>query len=389
MKAQAVIAVDRIRPKPPVTVRIIPWTEWEGAARQWAAVAQLSPYSSFFTSAEWTGEWIGTWGPVLHPSILLFNAGPDTIACALLVSRRSSYAGIRVRQVFLNTAGEDPEDEACIEYNTFLCLEGWETEAAAALQQFLTGFEWHELRFDGCAQDAAMGALKKAFAPLLAKSDVKLSRYVDLAELRSAGEEYTAALSANTRQQIRRSVKLYQQGGPIHASIMTTLDDAVQCFDELVSLHEAAWRARGRSGVFASTLFESFHRRLIAKAFSSGAIHLIRVAAGDETIGVLYNFLWRGKIYFYQSGFRYTEDNRWKPGLVCHSAAVQTYLASDVTEYDFLAGDSQYKRSLATHSRPLEWLVLVRPAWRMRMIEALRGARRAYLDKNVCSAEGE
>ena len=65
----------------------------------------------------------------------------------------------------------------------------------------------------------------------------------------------------------------------------------------------------------------------------------------------------------YQSGFDYGlmggatngGDGRVKPGLTCHVAAMEAARLAGMAEYDFLGGDSRYKRSLATDVRALHW----------------------------------
>lgn len=171
-----------------------------------------------------------------------------------------------------------------------------------------------------------------------------------------------SVLSSNTRWQIRRSQRLYEQErGPCSFRVARTAQEATEIFTRLTDLHQLAWRDRGLPGVFASPQFTGFHRRLIEAAFARDRIILMEARAGLETIGALYGFLHRGKVSFYQSGFRYTTDARLKPGLLTHYLAIRYCLEQPaVNEYDFLAGDSQFKRSLATSSRPLQWIVVRR-----------------------------
>ncbi len=49
----------------------------------------------------------------------------------------------------------------------------------------------------------------------------KPSWRIDLAAIRAAGKQHLDCLSANTRQQIRRSKRLYQRRGPLTASLPT------------------------------------------------------------------------------------------------------------------------------------------------------------------------
>jgi CelD/BcsL family acetyltransferase involved in cellulose biosynthesis len=96
------------------------------------------------------------------------------------------------------------------------------------------------------------------------------------------------------------------------------------------------------------------------------------VTAGDQTLGILYNFLQHGKIYFFQSGISYGPDRRLKPGLVTHACAIQHYLDLGFSQYDFMVGDAQYKKTLAKSSAPLAWVVFSRPTFKTSFIQSLR-----------------
>ena len=126
--------------------------------------------------------------------------------------------------------------------------------------------------------------------------------------------------------------------------------------EELAVLHQQAWSDRGFPGSFSSKVFFEFHRRLVRRCFSKGMIQLLRVRAGQTTIGSLYNFMYRGKLSFYQSGFDYRRDKRLSPGIVVHVLAIEHACNIGLEEYDFLAGDTDYKKKLASKHRDVRWL---------------------------------
>jgi CelD/BcsL family acetyltransferase involved in cellulose biosynthesis len=67
----------------------------------------------------------------------------------------------------------------------------------------------------------------------------------------------------------------------------------------------------------------------------------------------------------YQTGFRYDEDGRFKPGLVSHAQAIQFSVDDDARVYDLLMGDQRFKRSLAKNEAQMMWVVLRRRGpWR-------------------------
>ena len=94
-----------------------------------------------------------------------------------------------------------------------------------------------------------------------------------------------------------------------------------------------------------------------------GEIALHRIRTPERTIGILYNFRFRGRELTYQSGFAYdTKRPRLKPGMTCHRLAIEAAARAGLSCYDFLAGADRYKRSLADSQENLEWLE-IGPAW--------------------------
>jgi CelD/BcsL family acetyltransferase involved in cellulose biosynthesis len=81
------------------------------------------------------------------------------------------------------------------------------------------------------------------------------------------------------------------------------------------------------------------------------------VNAGTHVVGYLYNFVHRGWVAAYQSGFDFSEDaDRLKPGMVCHLLAMEHYRQAEMQAYDFLGGEARYKRTFANAETELLWL---------------------------------
>ena len=169
---------------------------------------------------------------------------------------------------------------------------------------------------------------------------------MDLDSLRARGSDYLSSLRPNTRQQIRRSMRLYDAAGELSATWADSAEIGLRFLDGLKTLHQNQWNARGKPGGFASAFFERFQRRLIAEALPAGAAELVQITRGDEPIGYLYNLVWQGYVHAFVSGIFFEDDNRLKPGLVCHALCIQHHLDTGASVYDFMAGDFRYKASL-------------------------------------------
>jgi len=105
--------------------------------------------------------------------------------------------------------------------------------------------------------------------------------------------------------------------------------------------------------VFSSEQFCDFHRRLIVS--HPECVQLVRVSAGDQTIGLLHNFVFGGTVHTYQCGFSYEEGNQnARPGLIVTAMAVEHCLNNTSLAYfDLMAGDGRYKKSLSTVMKQL------------------------------------
>jgi hypothetical protein len=360
----------------PLDIQCHAWSDWPSVAPQWSWLAAESPHHSFFLSKDWVDTWLTVFGPLLRPQILVFSHRQQPVGICLLVRRRRRRGPVPIIRLYLNTAGEDESDGTCVEYNDLVCLPGYEETVVHALLRHLGRLRWDELALQGFQLGPALKALKDLSSGLNRQVREVPSHYVDLECLRQSGATYDLMLSSSTRRQIRRSCELYEQDGSIFVECASDLAAAREMLDQLAELHQRSWTARGEPGVFSSSRFTGFHRRLIERAFPGGEIQLMRVRTARRVIGVLYNFVYRRKVYFYQSGFEYAADKRLKPGLVAHYHAVQYCLAQGYQEYDFLAGDSRYKRSLATHHRHLEWVVIERATPATAIVRLLRRVRR-------------
>jgi CelD/BcsL family acetyltransferase involved in cellulose biosynthesis len=320
--------------------------------------------------------WVETWLDALPPSAsialhVVRRAGAPVAAFFLGERTAWRHRVLRSRALHWNQTGHDEFDEICIEYNGMV-HDGAPPPLAEILAQLPGG--WDELYLAALdAEGPIARPLLEGGVPLRMRIDRVPCPVVELAKVREAGD-YLKVLGGSTRSQIRRAQKLYAARGKLALEVATAPAQAVAFFDELVDLHRRAWSDRGGSGAFLPFV-RAFHQRLIERRLAAGEVQLVRVRAGDTTIGCLYNFVWQGNVSFYQSGLAYEANSKLKPGLVCHALAVEHCARAGHHWYDFLAGQSRYKQSLATGARGLVWVRLQQPRLRFALEDAARTAR--------------
>jgi len=325
-----------------------------------------------------TWGWIETWLLELPKECRVYQVlghqnGELKIAFFIGLSKIKRSKFFNIRQLALNTAGHLEYDNIWIEYNNFLIRPGSKIDWETILEKI--PFHWEEFYLPGLDLiDSPIRCAVDNTSPFEFITDVfARSPYVDLEKIRKAGNDYITLLSRNTRSQIRRSFRILEKLGIVELEIPIDVKQAFQIYQEMVDLHQITWETRGEAGVFSSRLFCRFHERLIRNRFDKGEIQLLRIHAGGKTIGCLYNFLWQGRVYFYQCGFSYDLGKYVQPGMVSHLMAVEYNASQGQNSYDFLAGDARYKTSLATDYNEMGWARIQRSSLKLNLEKKLHG----------------
>jgi CelD/BcsL family acetyltransferase involved in cellulose biosynthesis len=320
-------------------IDLAPVPDLDALAASWQGLEARADVS-FFQSWTWTGC-LAT--ERFDDPVLLSAIGPDGAPLALgLFNRRRG-------RLWLGESGRSDIDSVFIEHNG-LVLD------RAAPQGLVDGclrvLRRHRVVLSGA--DVRHLAAMRALPGAVRRRATREAPCVDRTTLPSG--PYLASLSANTRYQIRRSDRSYAARGPLHIRRAASEAEAHAFLAALAVLHQRYWESRGRPGAFAVPAFARFHHALIARGWPAGEVDLLRITAGDAIIGFLYNFVHRGEVSAYQSGFDYAAAGpHEKPGLTCHRLAIELYRGEGMRRYDFLAGDDRYKTSLANGSRALHW----------------------------------
>ncbi len=319
---------------------------------RWRGLEEKSDLS-FFQS--WT--WIGCLPEERFPDPILAEArdAGEIVGLALFNRRRS----VGRDRLFLSETGIPHLDRLAVEYNGPVVARGRPDVRDAILRTAASGY------------DLVLSGMTDGFSGLSAQTR--------LAPFARTDAGWFSRRSANTRQQIRRSDRACAAFGSLVASCAEDETTPHDWLDTMAGMHRATWNARGKPGSFADPFFGRFHHELIRRGMPRGETDLWRVTAGERTIGILYNFRYRGHVLAYQSGFAYDPATpRLKPGLTCHRIAIEACARDGMAVYNFLAGDDRYKRSLADGHDTMHWEI-AGPWWSPRLLALRMRARAAHV----------
>lgn len=344
------------------------WLDLEGRA---------SP--TVFLSWQWLGHWLHVYQPLAW--VLRVKDGDRLIGLGLVVETDERRHGVmKSRCLRLHQTGHKLLDQIWIEYNGFLAERGQEDAVAEACLRYLCNSmqDWDEF---------VIGAIDAEEADFYA-SITGLHKHlrweapcfgVDLDHLRRTGGRYLDTLSRNTRHQINRCHRLYQQQGEVRLIRPDSVEEALAVFDRIAPRHLERWGSGPDQSGFANPDFVRFHRELIRSQWPDGGVDLVSLMAGDEEIASFYNLVYNQVVYFYLGGIEAETDNRLKPGLLGHSLCIEDYRHHGFHYYDFMGGDERYKSNLGSLHRHLVQISLQRARFKLKLEDVARRARNRWI----------
>lgn len=362
----------------------------EAALQAWTALARTLDTRFFHTEA-WLRGWLAQLP--LDTPLWLLRADRDGRCVGLGFVARGPARRLGplpfAPTCHLQAAGT-ALDDICIEHNDWLVdpAGGPHVRGVLVEQWRRLGIGARELHLTNLAEPPAGTAWDAVLQPVPARRRLTVQHHakpsfsVDLQRVREAGGDLLTLCSANLRAQVRRTLRAYGELGAVQLDAAPDTATALQWLDRLAALHQVHWQTRGQPGAFATAAFITFHRQLIERCGTDAAspthAQLLRLTAGTHEIGYLYSLVHAGRVHFYQSGFDFDVGGKHaRPGYAAHVLAVAHNARLGHAEYDFLMGDSRYKRDLATDVREMHSVVLQTAGWRFAAERALRRWRDA------------
>jgi CelD/BcsL family acetyltransferase involved in cellulose biosynthesis len=287
-----------------------------------------------------------------------------------------------VNALSLHEGGAPDLERLAIEYNGFLVDRSGPAELPAQLLKLLSEWssqgcferDWDELCLPGVAVAWVDAMRASGLVTAIDRSEPAIGIALD--GMRNP-EDLLRRLGANTRSQVRRSLRELAKRGPVELDCASTVDSAQDYLARLGELNRRRWDGTQLRSPYASSTFLDFHAALVARALPRGEVELLALRVGGQPIGYAYNFLWQRTVHQYSSGFAAEPDMRVKVGLACHVLSAARYAERGFLLYDLMAGDARYKRSLGQQHETLFWIRGQRKRAKLRAEAALVGLKQA------------
>lgn len=341
-----------------------PFNDYDSVAQIWCAMLSRCPHS-FFLSWGWISIWLKTLPDESDIELIVGEiAGYPIIAFFLGKTKIVRHCVFSSQTITLNATGKEQFDNICIEYNDILVDPSCYFNFSEFLSNVNLPMRWDEFVLPGVAgrlyEELAKieewGGNKNKYNAVIHRDEHVF--WVDLQKVRDNNMDYLQLLSANSRRKIRKSIRAYEEKGKIQIEVAESAEVALDMLDELAQLHQKTWKKRGLNGAFSMKYFHEFHKELINHCYDKGEVQILRIYNSYSTIGYLYTFIYEDNVLFYQCAFNFLKNNKFSPGLTALVYAILLYADKNYQSCNFLAGNVQYKKSLATDNEKMCWVTI-------------------------------
>ncbi|MBV1882617.1 MAG: GNAT family N-acetyltransferase [Pseudomonadales bacterium] len=325
-----------------------PFLEFNQTKSIWLGIEKNAVHS-YYLSWAWMGNWLECLSEQDKVVFVFGICRSKPVFCYFLgLTKGFDSKFIYSKRAYLNGTGDPSKDAISIEHNGILIDQVFKDDNRRSIFQKTDC--WDEMVARSlCATQIEHFTAKLTDFHCRIENENK-AFYVDLDQVRDSKNDLLPLLSKNKRSQIRRSLKAYEQDGPLRIEIARTPEDAGTSFLNLQLLLHKRQKQKYGPDYPISDFATRFHQRLISDNCSNGSVDLVTVYAGNNVIGHLYNFVDDEGVYFNQCGFVYRPENVYRPGLVCHLMLINHYAALGYKKYDFMMGEMAYKKSLSSDS---------------------------------------
>ena len=305
----------------------------------WNKLLLKSHSPNIFLSWEWLFNWWEVFGKDNELKILSFFEDDRLVGLAPLYLRpRRLLPLITIKELlFLGTGGtvrSDYMDIICSPEYRRTC---WETFGAYLLKRK----DWDVATLRDVPEDCHP-FLSHTFEQLRTQTIGEDVCYV--IKMPASFDEYLSNLNTRMRRNIRnRRRNLHRDFTSViyhRVKESAELDPWMRRFREL---HSIRMRVKGLDSKFYDHDYERFHDRISQTFFRKGWLYAVDLELEGKMVAGRYNFIYDNKIYDYQTGFN-PNYNRSGVMQALISYIIEDCIKMGVKEFDFLAGEEDYKR---------------------------------------------
>ncbi|HED36361.1 MAG TPA: GNAT family N-acetyltransferase [Gammaproteobacteria bacterium] len=299
--------------------------------------------STIFLTDDFLITWLECYSDCVYTlQFIVFYADYKIIGVAPLYIKHDEFFELR----FICT-GESEEDEVFSEYLDFLVRDGFEGIVVSQFLSYLDATEsrWNKMAIDNYLETSFVA---RYVMPALTGHGYNVVSHCEgfryFIELPETIDEFYQNKKGSFYSGLKRKRRHLLQTDGVSYSVVMEQQAVVRTLGNIKRLHNERWKNSNVCGAFESDVFFKFHNLLSSRLLNKGRLFLLVVEDNEQVISVIYGFVFKGVLSFYQSGYITTEYKRFSIGSVSHLLAIEIAIDKKIDVYDFMFGsENSYK----------------------------------------------
>jgi len=317
---------------------------------QWDDLYTQCNSSTIFSSWDWMFTWWEVYKDQCHRQlyILSFYQHGKLIGIApFQIDKSYPQAFAQGKTLRFIGQGDSRNDRIISQYLDFIALPGFEKVLVKSVSEYLVQHkkEWDFADFEYLLEDSMV---LQCFTSSKSKMARQKSEYGVRFVVQGVNnfEEFQSGLGNRWRKMFAKKNRLLNRDGLVTIDSTDTIKSIDSAFEQLSDMHHSRWKGKVDHCIFASSLFNTFHKKLLKRLVPKRKAFIKTLSLNDEALASYYIFTDKGQVHYYQSGFYSKSANKYSPlfVLVCKEigAAVEK---SQVFDFMYTDTTNSYKQS--------------------------------------------
>jgi CelD/BcsL family acetyltransferase involved in cellulose biosynthesis len=377
-------------------------TEVDAFSGEWQELLSRTATPEFFRSWPWMSTWWEIYGNEggREPFVIgvrdrgtVVGLAPFLLRQVPLLAAAPGFVPARLRRLEFFGSGEDEADEVCSDFLDLYAAHGYEDQVAAAIWKRMLEERprWDEALFRNILDNSL---LARFIQPMARDYGCGVQRrpsgerfWVDL-----VGGDFNAYVDGLSKKKKKRIFyyrrRLEKEGGFVERRLQDR-GEIPHFLEEIARLNRLRQGRKGMGSAWASEKFRRFHATVVPRLWDRGWLDLRLWERDGRSVAALYNFLWEGTIYYYQSGFDTAAFGNTSPGLVTISHIIEWGFQNRLRRYDFLIGaEGSYKEDYACQTEMAYDVTLYNQTVVGQLLRSARGVKSFLVEARDRARQG-
>lgn len=329
--------------------------DFEQSREAWNKLVFSNPRYTVFSTWEWAFSWWQHYStPEYELHIITVKKNGSLYALAPFYLRhRKIFRTFNMSSLYLiGTGGEEWDEVTSVYLDIIIDAENDTQILKSLVDHIVIESKSRIMDFRDLKANSIIGT--KFIHLLQLKGCLHLIRnpnYSFPIKLTKCYDTYLSNLSRNSRKSVKQNKNRFQKSGEITQRNLENTDEIDKYLRIFVKLHMKKHGRNTPKSAFASNRFVKFHRQVLELMLPRGWVDMHFVSLNGQDVSALYNFRFKDTVYSYQSGHCY---ERWSPGLLADTLAIEEAFQLEMQCYDLLKGKpGTFKNSLGADQEEL------------------------------------